>query len=136
VCSQALLLEWTDRVVIQAAVRPHSHPVLTLNTRRSGDSLLAVYVHEQLHWWLADHDGIGAAIDATRERWPSTPSSEDGGARSDWSSRLHLYVCYLKHKAMDLLADRVRAGHAPRVADHARPLPVGQTAGSGRVCSP
>lgn len=102
-------LEWTDQVVVETHVVPHSHPVLTLNTRRSGDGLLASYLHEQLHWWLHDHPSIAAAIDATREKWPTTPSAKDGGARSDWSSRLHLLLCCIEHQEMRLLVGPVRA---------------------------
>jgi hypothetical protein len=34
-------LQWTSRVVIEHRVIPHSHPVLTFNTRAHGDHLLA-----------------------------------------------------------------------------------------------
>ncbi|RNI25238.1 hypothetical protein [Flexivirga caeni] len=102
-------LEWTDRVIVRTGQPSHSHPVVTLNTRRTGDSLLATYLHEQLHWWLIDHDQAAAAIDATGATWPSTPSASDGGARSDHSTRLHLFVCFLEHRAMQLLTGPDRA---------------------------
>ncbi|MBB2894196.1 hypothetical protein [Flexivirga oryzae] len=102
-------LEWTDHVMVQEGVRSHSHPKLTLNTRRTGDSLLASYLHEQLHWWLAEHDRVAAAIDATRQGWSTTPGRTEGGARNDWSSRLHLFVCFLEDRAVRLLTTPQRA---------------------------
>ena len=53
------LQKWlfTRDVLIQDGVIPHSHPVLTLNTRYLDDDTaqLATFVHEQLHWFLTDH---------------------------------------------------------------------------------
>src|SRR5262252_3895760 len=48
---------FTTRVEIEARAVPHSHPVLTLNTRHLGqdDLLLSTFIHEELHWWLAAH---------------------------------------------------------------------------------
>jgi hypothetical protein len=48
---------FTRDVLIQSGVIPHSHPVLTLNTRYVDDDTaqLATFVHEQLHWFLTDH---------------------------------------------------------------------------------
>src|SRR5690242_10916965 len=48
---------FTRDILIQSGVIPHSHPVLTLNTRYLVDDTaeLATFVHEQLHWFLTDH---------------------------------------------------------------------------------
>jgi non-ribosomal peptide synthetase component F len=46
---------FTRTVRIEEGVIPHSHPVLTLNTRHLEDreQLLALFLHEQIHWFLA-----------------------------------------------------------------------------------
>jgi hypothetical protein len=43
---------FTKKVRIEQFVRPHSHPVLTLNTRSIGNDqrALASFVHEEVHW--------------------------------------------------------------------------------------
>jgi len=131
-------LQWTDRVIVQYKARPHSHPVLTLNTLFTGTRLLATYVHEQVHWWVGDHPGIGAAIAESKKLWPEVPGYDEGGSRSEFSTRLHLTVCHLEHRAMeqlvgDLSADSLLAeqihGSLPgypwvraRVRDHAAVL--------------
>lgn len=96
-------LQWTDRVVVQFKAGAHSHPVLTLNTLHAGDHLLTDYVHEQLHWWVADHPGTGPAIDDSRSLWPTVPNADAGGSRTEFSTRLHLTVCHLEHRAMEQL---------------------------------
>ena len=55
----------TRRVRIESGAVPHSHPVLTLNTRHLGDDerQLATFLHEQLHWYLnAREAAVGKAI--------------------------------------------------------------------------
>jgi hypothetical protein len=56
-CDEFNLTRWqfTDLVQIQNWVIPHSHPVLTLNTRWIDDDeyALATYIHEQLYWFVS-----------------------------------------------------------------------------------
>ena len=49
---------FTTKVHIQSFVIPHSHPVLTLNTRtiKEPNRYLALFLHEQIHWFF-DLDG-------------------------------------------------------------------------------
>jgi len=96
-------LQWTDRVVVEFKAGAHSHPVLTLNTLHTGVRLLSTYVHEQMHWWVADHPGTTPAIADSKSMWPAVPSAEDGGAQTEFSTRLHLIVCHLEHRAMEQL---------------------------------
>jgi hypothetical protein len=102
-------LQWTRRVIVEARVVAHSHPVLTLNTRSTGDDLLATYLHEQLHWWTADHPAFGRAISDTRLLWPSVPLIDEGGAASEHLTRLHLIVCHLESREMRLVVGEGRA---------------------------
>jgi hypothetical protein len=82
--------------------------VLTLNTLFTGTRLLATYVHEQAHWWV-DHPGIGAAIAESKMLWPEVPEYDEGGSRSEFSTRLHLTVCHLEHRAMEQLVGDLSA---------------------------
>jgi len=103
----------TDTVVIESRAIPHSHPVLTLNTRYvHGDDLAAMstFVHEQGHWYFEAHDS--ATQDAIAELgalFPDTPALADGGARDRQSTLLHLMVCTLEYDAMTSLVGEERA---------------------------
>jgi hypothetical protein len=46
---------FTTSIIVDEMAIPHSHPVLTLSTRhlRDDELLLSTFVHEQLHWFLA-----------------------------------------------------------------------------------
>lgn len=96
-------LQWTDRVVVQFMAGAHSHPVLTVNTRHTGAGLLAVYIHEQMHWWVGEHPGLGPAIEDSKSLWPEVPDQDGGGSRTEFSTRLHLAVCHLEHRALEHL---------------------------------
>ena len=87
---------------------PHSHPVLTLNTRYLDDDTaqLATFVHEQLHWFLTDHIERGktnAALTELRARYPTVPTTPPEGAMGERSTYLHLIVCHLELQAVTAL---------------------------------
>ena len=47
---------FTDEIIIEEGSVPHSHPVLTLNTRNTNPILvLETFVHEQFHWFAQTH---------------------------------------------------------------------------------
>ena len=48
---------FTNSNLIDEEAIPHSHPVLTLSTRRVKDDelLLSTFVHEQAHWFLTQN---------------------------------------------------------------------------------
>lgn len=96
------LSKWlfTKRVRIEEGATPHSHPVLTLNTRHLGDDtrLLSVFIHEQLHWFVSKRfQQTKAAIDELRTLYPQVPGEQPQGARTEESTYLHLIVCYLEY---------------------------------------
>jgi len=99
-------------VVIQSRVIPHSHPVLTLNTQDVDDDVrqLSTFLHEQVHWW-ADADTIATqrVIGEFRQRYPEVPVGEGRGARSEFSTYLHLAVCWLERDAMIRLVGQEQA---------------------------
>lgn len=90
---------------------PHSHPILTMNTRSMDNdrATLDTFLHENLHWYLAEEKETEteAAIAALAELYPDVPvGREAGGARSADSTRLHLIVNTMTyHRMKDLLGE-------------------------------
>lgn len=67
---------FTRDVTIEERAMNHAFPVLTLNARwaHSPDDLLSSYVHEQLRWYLRDHDRQQKeAIAELRRMYPGAP---------------------------------------------------------------
>lgn len=90
---------------------PHSHPVLTLNSRYLDDDLsqLATFLHEQFHWYAGTRqDRVDAAISDFKEMFPEVPSGR-AGARDDYSTYLHLIICDLELAAMQKLVGDAEA---------------------------
>jgi hypothetical protein len=104
---------FTRRIRIDEETRiPHSHPVLTLNTRHTRDDelLLSTFVHEQLHWFL---DARGEAAERARaelvELFPDAPVGGREGGSDRTSTYSHLIVCYLEKRAVGALLGELRA---------------------------
>lgn len=116
---------FTHEVLIQSGVVPHSHPVLTLNTRYLDDDMsqLATFVHEQLHWFLTDgvsEEKVTAAIAELETMYPTVPSEPPEGARGADSTYLHLVVCHLELQALiELLGESSAREHLAKT-DHYR----------------
>jgi hypothetical protein len=97
---------FTKKVRIEQFVRPHSHPVLTLNTRSIDNDrrTLANFVHEEIHWFLAGKSGANTAIADAGKLYPDAPAAlADGGSGSRQSTTLHLIVCQLEFESMRAL---------------------------------
>jgi hypothetical protein len=114
---------FTRTVVIQSRVIPHSHPVLTLNTRYVDDNLaqLATFLHEQLHWFITDHvpeAATEAAIHELRRLFPQVPTTPPEGARGERSTYLHLIVCYLELEALSEITGVETAREKLATSDH------------------
>ncbi|HEX4810979.1 MAG TPA: hypothetical protein VH325_18720 [Bryobacteraceae bacterium] len=93
---------FTRKVIIEERAINHAFPELTLNTRfaNSADELLSSYIHEQLHWYLRDHDyQQRAAISILRRMYPTAPVGLPEGAESAYSTYGHLVDCYLEIEA-------------------------------------
>ena len=97
---------FTDEVLIDDSQWiPHSHPVLTLNSRYLDDDLgqLATFLHEQFHWYAAERQRqVASAIAEFRALFPDVPSGR-AGARDEYSTYLHLIICDLELAAMQEL---------------------------------
>ncbi len=104
---------FTDKVRIEAYAIPHSHPILTLNTRygeEDKDQLLATFIHEQLHWYVdAKEESEKNAIATFRKKYKDVPYKNKAGARDEYSTYLHLIVCYLEYRSMASLIGEEKA---------------------------
>jgi hypothetical protein len=114
---------FTREVRIASMVTPHSHPVLTVNTKYLDDDprQLSTFLHEQFHWWVIEDqrsDRLRAAIDEFAARYPDPPARENGGANSVRSSYLHLVVCDLEYQAMTALLGETAARELIATQDH------------------
>lgn len=101
--AQYNLAPWlfTREVVIDQDAIPHSHPVLTLHTRHlhQDDELLSTFIHEELHWYLVDHQNqTDAAMKDLRKLYPKVPVGYPEGARDEGSTYLHLIDCYFEQQ--------------------------------------
>jgi len=74
--------------------------------------LLAVFLHEQIHRFLAAPDNrnqLRAALSELREIYTQVPDSGDGGAASEYSTYLHLLVNWLEFDALGKLLGQSQA---------------------------
>jgi hypothetical protein len=105
-------IEYTRKVRVAPWEIPHSHPVLTLNTRVTvPDDVLATYVHEQMHWYAAWFNVRHRAqwseiIAALNARYPDARTRPLEGACDGFSTVLHLVVNWLELDALRELLGR------------------------------
>lgn len=105
--------EFTDKVHIKKKAIPHSHPVLTLHTRHTSkeqkDLLLSTYLHEQIHWYLDENlEQTNAAIQALKAIFKEVPVGYPEGARDEYSTYLHILVCFFEIEAISALLSKER----------------------------
>lgn len=120
------LSKWifTERVQVEAMVIPHSHPVLTLNTKYLRDpsgklGLLSTFIHEQLHWYCeANEDQVNRIIGKLRKKYPTVPYASSEGAKDEYSTYLHLIVCSLEYYAMQELVGTEKAREILQAEQH------------------
>jgi hypothetical protein len=100
------LSQWifTRRVSIAEGEIPHSHPLLTINTRYLNDDLaqVATFLHEQFHWLVAStaEERVRGALEDFRATFPDIPAAPPEAAHDRESTYLHLVVCDLEFEAM------------------------------------
>lgn len=116
------LSKWvfTNEVIIEQYAIPHSHPVLTMNTKLVADEeMLSTFVHEQLHWYVSERpEAEKKAIAEFREKYPEVPFGNREGAKDEYSTYLHLIVCYLEYKSMVTLVGQPTAEKVMRETNH------------------
>lgn len=91
---------FTKKIHIQSYVIPHSHPVLTLNTRHAETPhhLLSTWMHEEFHWWMGMKPReTDKAIAEFSKIYPKLPASEGKNKRSTY---LHMAICFLEYRAL------------------------------------
>jgi len=109
------LSKWifTQKVVVDYYTSiPHSHPILTLNTRYmdADERLLSTFVHEQIHWFAdAKPDAVDKTVAEFKTLYPDVPVGKGQGARDESSTYLHLIVCYLEFSAVTELLGEPKA---------------------------
>lgn len=103
----------TDHVRIEEGAIPHSHPVLTLNTREPSDELLlATYLHEQIHWFTlveANREAGRCADREWRRMYPDVPVALPEGCGSEFSNYLHFTVCFFEYAGLIALLGEAAA---------------------------
>lgn len=102
---------FTHEIIIDEKAIPHSHPVLTLHTRHLNqeDELLSTYVHEQLHWFLSEHEADTEAAERDLMKiYPNVPVGYPEGGVDRTSTYLHLLVCRLEQQADEELLGKAR----------------------------
>lgn len=105
--------QFTDKITIDEKTRiPHSHPRLTLTTfgLNYDLTLLASYLHEQIHWFEDNHsEQTMSVIAKLKLLYPKVPTSPPEGARDEHSTYLHLIVCLLELDALSELIGKEKA---------------------------
>lgn len=99
------LSKWifTNKVIIKSFSIPHSHPVLTLNTRHLDDDerAMSTFIHEQIHWFITFRwESAKLAIEELKMIYPSVPIGIPNGAIDEESTYLHFIVNYLELSAL------------------------------------
>ncbi len=103
---------FTRAINIDEQAIPHSHPVLTLHTRHLKDDelLVSTLVHEELHWYIAQHrKEADAAILDLRKSYPAIPVGYPQGSNDEDGNYEHLLVIFLEYRADRSLLGELRA---------------------------
>src|SRR5262245_28002966 len=108
------LSKWifTRSILIDEKSIPHSHPVLTLHTRhlKDDDLLLSTFVHEQMHWFLSQHEKETKEalkeIQALFAKEAPVEAIDKGG---DEYAYIHILVNYLEYRADKELLGELKA---------------------------
>ena len=103
---------FTRSIVIDENEIPHSHPILTLHTRhiRDDELLLSTYIHEQLHWFVAQHPReANEVIQELKHLYPDVPVGFPVGSSDADGNYEHLIVVYLEYRADQRILGELRA---------------------------
>lgn len=105
---------YTDSIHVEDGMNviPHSHPVLTLNTRHIKDDelLLATFIHEQFHWYLDLMPKESKAIyQELIKIFPQVPNTFPAANSDKESTYYHLVVCALEYISLKELLGELKA---------------------------
>lgn len=93
---------FTNEILIERGAIPHSHPVLTLNTRVTDESLiLKTLIHELFHWHESKHSKTTEAIEYLKTKYPDNGEcSKSKFPDSYWT---HIIVCFNTRRYLEKL---------------------------------
>lgn len=103
---------FTRAIVIEDEAIPHSNPVLTLSTRhlRDDDLLLSTFLHEELHWFIKQHQtDSAAAVAELRVLFPTIPVGYPQGSLDEDGNYYHMVVIPLEYAADRAVMGELRA---------------------------
>ncbi len=86
--------EFTNEVIVESKTVPHSHPILTLNTRTQDElEVLKTLAHEQFHWYAANHPKYLECIEFLKSKYSedSDYNKAENHPNSYWE---HIIVCF------------------------------------------
>lgn len=90
--------EFTSEIMVEKGVIPHSHPILTLNTRTHSDlSILKNLVHEQFHWYADGHPRLRECTTYLKTKYQDDGEHNKRGKNPNayWD---HIIVCFNTRK--------------------------------------
>jgi hypothetical protein len=97
---------FTNKIVVESQVIPHSHPILTLNSFPYTDDniVLETFIHEQLHWFFESRqEDVDGAVEELKQKYPNAPWGPPVGCVDQTSTYEHLLLCWLSNQAMHRL---------------------------------
>jgi len=86
--------EFTEEILVRDGAIPHSHPILTLNTRQSDKlGLLQTLVHEQFHWYVQTRPKYKECVAHLKDIYQDDGEHNKSGnyPNSYWE---HIIVCF------------------------------------------
>jgi len=108
------LSKWifTRSILIDEKAIPHSHPVLTLHTRhlKDDDLLLSTFVHEQMHWFLSQHEKeTKEALKEVQALFEKEAPVGSLDKSNNEYAYIHILVNYLEYRADKELLGELKA---------------------------
>ncbi len=105
-CKKYKLPLFTTNVIVETGTRPHSHPVLTMNTRTNDQFLvLEVFVHEEMHWFVSQKSEYDDCLAYLKQHYHDNGECNVTGTypNSFWT---HIIVCFNTRKFLSSLLSR------------------------------
>lgn len=104
---------FTKKRIIDSDFRtvPHSHPVLTINTRHLNDNelLLSTFIHEQFHWFISTHPANETLLEHLRLLYPNPVIEFPEGDGNEIGTYYHIIICYLEYRGLKQLLGELKA---------------------------
>lgn len=94
ICQKYNVPAFTNEVCVEKDTIPHSHPILTLNTRSKDErSILLTLTHEQFHWYVQNHQKYKGCIAYLKLKYKDGSVNNESGKypESYWE---HIIVCF------------------------------------------